>query len=314
MKDELNFIPINLSRNKANSGKKANNGEKNFMSKTKVASIAILILIALFCIDECWYTVEQGERGIVLRFGRVIDVADPGLHLKLPFMDSVQYMSIRTRKIEQKLNIYSKDIQAAQIDISTNFYLAEDSVADIYSQFGTDFARRILIPQLLSKPKDIFGKYNAVDIVQNREKLTTEILTELTRQFENTGINIESIQLENIDFSDEYERSVEERMKAEVEVQKVKQNLEREKLNADMVRTKAKGEADAQIAAATAEAEAIKLISQAEANAIRIKAEALKLNADYIKLIEAQQWDGKLPTTMLPSNSVPIVNPLNPIR
>ena len=143
--------------------------------------------------------------------------------------------------------------------------------------------------------------------MQNREKLTHEIYDDLVSHFKGTGIIIQSVQVENIDFSDSYERSVEERMKAEVEVQRVQQNLERERINADMVRAKAQGEADAKLARATADAKAIEIQGKAEAEAIRAKADAMAKNPDYIRMLQAERWDGKLPQTMLPNSAIPII-------
>jgi regulator of protease activity HflC (stomatin/prohibitin superfamily) len=209
--------------------------------------------------------------------------------------------------VQQKLAVYSKDVQGADVLLSVNYAVSPESVGNIYTVGGMDYQARLIQPQLMSKPKDVFGKYNAVNIVQNREKLTQEIYDELTEHFKGTGIIIQSVQVENIDFSDSYERSVEERMKAEVEVQRVQQNLERERINADMVRTKAQGEADAKLARATADAKAIEIQGRAEAEAIRAKAEAMAKNPDYIRMLQAERWDGKLPQTMLPSSSIPII-------
>lgn len=277
------------------------------IEKFRVAALAVIVACGVILGTNSWYTVNQGDRALVLRFGKISEVTGPGFHFKVPLMDIVEKVSVRTRKTTHKISIYSKDIQGAVIVFSLNYALDASKVADIYSQYGLMFEERIIFPQLMAKPKDIFGKYNAVDIVQNREKLTSEILTEFGKQFSGTGIIAESVQIENIDFSDEYERSVEERMKAEVEVQKVKQNLEREKLNADMVRTRAKGEADAKIAAAQADAESIRLKGTAEAEAIKAKSEALAQNPNYVRLIEAERWNGILPQTMLPTGTVPII-------
>ena len=273
--------------------------------------VPIVVCGVLFAIIICWsgwYTVDQGDRAVVLRFGKLSEVTGPGLHFKLPFVDGVEKISVRTRKNTHKINVYSKDIQSAVIVFSINYALNPAKVGDIYGQYGLMFEERIILPQVMAKPKDVFGKYNAVDIVQNREKLTAEILAELEKQFKETGIIAESVQIENIDYSDEYERSVEERMKAEVEVQRVRQNLEREKISAEMVRTKAKGEADARVMAAESEAKAIALHGSAEAEAIKAKSAALSENPAYVKLIEAERWDGALPKTMLPLGTMPILN------
>ena len=281
----------------------------DFTQNVKLSLVTIFFCI-FFVILMCWsgwYTVEQGNRALVLRFGEVISTSDPGFHFKIPFVDDLVLLSVRTTKRSDTLAVYSKDIQGAEVALSINYSLNPAKVEDIYTKFGQQYENRVLIPQIMSKAKDVFGQYNAVEIVQSRERLTSKIVTELQNQFTDSGILIESVQIENIDFSDEYERSVEERMKAEVEVAKVRQNLEREKLNADMVRAKAQGEADAKIMEATAEAKAIAMRGVAEAEAIIAKATALMKNPVYVQLMQAERWNGVLPTTVLPTNAVPII-------
>ena len=263
-------------------------------------------LIALGLVLGSFYTIEQGERGVLLRFGKVVEVEDSGLHFKIPYVDTVKKMAVRTIKWTLKTAVYSKDIQGAEVKISLNFHLSPASVGSIYANAGMEYDEKLILPQLLSVSKDVFGKYNAVSIVQAREELSKEICKALETKFAPIGIIIESVQLENIDFSDSYEKSVEERMKAEVEVQKVKQNLEREKINADMLRAKAQGEADAKIAQAEANAKSIELVGRAEAEAIRAKSEAMRANPDYVKMLQAEKWDGRLPQSIVPSSSVPI--------
>ena len=275
-------------------------------SEKLIGSVFVLFVVVALGLMGM-YTIEQGYRGVVLRFGKVIDVADSGMHFKIPFVDTVHKMSVRTVKLTNKIAVYSKDIQGAEVVISMNYHLSPDKVQDIYTVNGLNYDEKIIYPQMSAKPKDVFGKYNAVNIVQTREALTSEIQRELEKKFENTGIVIESVQIENIDFSDAYENSVEERMKAEVEVQKVQQNLAREKINADMMRAKAQGEADARLAQAQAQAKSIELVGKAEAEAIRAKSEAMRDNPNYVQMLQAEKWDGKLPSTMLPNNAMPIL-------
>jgi uncharacterized membrane protein YqiK len=88
----------------------------------------------------------------------------------------------------------------------------------------------------------------------------------------------------------------------------VKQNAEREKVQAQIVVTQAQAQADAQLAQAKAAAEATRLRGDAEAAAIRAKADALRDNAGLIALTQAERWDGKLPTTMIPGSTVPFMD------
>ena len=119
---------------------------------------------------------------------------------------------------------------------------------------------------------------------------------------------IESVQVENIDFSDAYEQSVEARMLAEVEVQKLKQNAERETVQAQITVTQAQAKADSVRAEAQAAAEATRLRGDAEAAAIDARGKALRDNPQVVELIRAERWNGQLPTTMVPGSAVPFVN------
>ncbi|MDR2800941.1 MAG: prohibitin family protein [Desulfovibrio sp.] len=273
----------------------------------KIGRSLILIFAVIILFLSSWYSVEQGDRALVLRFGKVIETTAPGLHFKVPIVDNIETISVRTKKLTNKLAVYSRDIQGAEVVLSINYSLIPTSVSDIYTKYGIGYEARVITPQIMSRAKDVFGQYNAVEIVQSRETLTAKVEDELQKQFAASGIRIESVQVENIDFSDEYERSVEDRMKAEVEVAKVRQNLEREKLNAEMVRTKAQGAADARIMQARAEAEAIRLQGEAEAAAIKARADALAKNQELVMLIQAEKWDGKLPQTMVPSGALPFL-------
>lgn len=279
----------------------------NILAPKRMLKYGIAGIFGLMILSGSFYTIDQGERGVLLRFGKVIGVEDSGLHFKIPIVDRVKKMVVRTIKWTLPTAVYSKDIQGAEVKISLNFHLNPASVGDIYANAGMSYDEKLILPQLLSVSKDVFGRYNAVSIVQAREELSKEICKALEVKFAPIGIIIESVQLENIDFSDSYEKSVEERMKAEVEVQKVKQNLEREKINAEMMRTKAKGEADAKLAQAEAEAKSIEMVGRAEAEAIRAKSDAMKSNPDYVRMLQAEKWDGRLPQSIVPSSSVPIL-------
>ena len=130
-------------------------------------------------------------------------------------------------------------------------------------------------------------------------------------------IVIESVQLENIEFSANYLHSIEQRMLAEVEVQKLQQNAEREKVqaqitvtqaNANAVRAEAQANADATRLNGEAQASNIKITGEAQAAAIEARARALGTNPNLVTLVQAEKWNGVLPTTMVPGSAVPFVS------
>jgi regulator of protease activity HflC (stomatin/prohibitin superfamily) len=136
-----------------------------------------------------------------------------------------------------------------------------------------------------------------VTAIQERERLGQEITAAIQKASTGPMLIVESVQVENIDFSDAYEQSIEQRMLAEVEVQKVQQNAQREKVQAEIKVIQAKADADA-----------VRLQGDAEASAINARGKALRDNPGLVDLVAAEKWNGVLPTTMVPGATVPFIN------
>jgi regulator of protease activity HflC (stomatin/prohibitin superfamily) len=255
-------------------------------------------LVIAYLLFGSWYQVDQGERGIVLRWGKLVGESDPGLHFKFPWVDSVRMVTVQTQtKQYRNLEAYSRDQQPADLTVSVTYVVVDPSA--VYSQYGDleVAVTRLIDPRLTAGIKTIFGQYDAVRAIQERAELNTDFGAAVTSAIDGGPVEIISVQIENIDFSDAYEQSVEQRMLAQVEIQRREQNLRTTEVEAQIARTKAEGEA-----------EAIRLRGEAEASAIRARADALRANADLVQLQAVEKWDGKLPTTMVPSTALPFID------
>lgn len=281
------------------------------MNRLSVALVAIVAIVALMIVGGSFYTVDQGERGVVLRTGAVTAIAPPGLGLKLPFIDRVEKVSVQTQTYTwQQVNAYSSDQQPADLKISVTFQVDPERVKDLYARFGTisNAVNRVISPIVNRDIKVVFGQFTAARAIQERGRLNTDAREAVRKALEDEPLILQSLQIENIDFSKEYIRSVEQRMQAEVEVQRLRQNAEREKVQAQITVTKANAEADSTLARAKAEATATRLRGEAEAFAIRARGEALRDNPGLIGLVQAEKWNGALPTTMVPGGAIPMLN------
>lgn len=279
----------------------------------RLIGAAFVVLVIVGAAFDGFYTIDQGELGVQLRNGAVTGVAEPGFHMQVPFIDSVKEISIRTETIDyDNVASYSKDIQAADITIVVTLRPDPSRVTDVYSEYGSvqAMADRVVTPAVYSETKIVFGSFNAATAIAERARLVAEIEAAIRKQVEGAPLILESVQVANIDFSKAFEQSVEERMLAEVEVTKLRQNLEREKVEADIVRTQAAAQADKVRAEAQADADAIRLKGEAEAAAITARGAALRDNPALIQLVQAERWNGVLPTTMLPAGSVPFIDVL----
>lgn len=278
----------------------------------KYIAIIIAVIFLILFIFSSFFSVDEGARGVVLRNGAFIRIAEPGLGWKMPFVDDVIEISIKSyARSYPKITSYSKDQQPANLHVSVTYRVpaTEKEIKALYSTYTTveGLAVNLIDRAVSTQAENVFGHYTAISAVQERVKFGHDLTIAIKSAIIGPVV-IESVQLENIDFSDAYEHSVEARMKAEVEVQTQKQTLDKEKISAEIAVTQAQGRADSELAKATAEAKAIRLRGEAEAYAIEARAKALAQNLNLTELIKAEKWDGKLPTTMVPGGTVPFMN------
>jgi len=274
-------------------------------------------LLFLLIISGSWYTIDQTQRGVLLRNGAFVEVEQPGLHFKLPLIESVYKIDVQTHTRtygagQETMEAYSADQQPAHLRVSVTFHVAPDKAQEMYNRFAGDMEAaisRLITPRMNQEVKVVFGQYTAQKAISARGQLNVDAAKALTDAISYDPIfAIEGVQIEDIAFSSEYIRSVEARMQAEVEVQRQQQTLAQEKIKAEIAVTQATGRANSVRAEAQAQADAIVLKGNAEAQAIKARADALASNANLIALTQAEKWNGQLPTTMVPNGAVPFLN------
>lgn len=273
--------------------------------------VGFVVVMSLILIGTGLYTIDQGERGVILRNGKIVGEADAGFHIKTPLIETVEVLSTREHLAQyEDLWLYSFDQQNATMDVTINYKVNADLVSSIYENYGTrqTMVGTLMSPKIFDAVKNVFGTYTAVRAIQDRTQMGRDVEASIRDAVADPRLIITSVQIKNVDFSDAYEQSVEQRMLAEVEVQKIRQNAEREKVQAEILVIQANAKADARVAQATAEAQAIILQGNAEAEAINARGEALRSNPSIVALVQAERWNGVLPITMVPEATLPFLN------
>ena len=284
---------------------------RGLRGSSRLILIAAVALVAVIILFNGFFTVDQGYRGVHLRLGAVVGIAQPGLGFKIPFIDRVVMIRTQTNsKVYDNMETYSRDQQLAELRMSVTYRLVPDAVDQVYAQFGSEegLVTRLIDRRVNELARTVFGQFNAVEAIQQRSNLNRQIYEQVLEAIDTPIVVIESVQVEDVAFSTAYEQSVEARMMAEVEVQRRSQELEQQRIQAQIVVTQAEGAAEARIAEARAQAEATILAGEAEAQAIRAKGEALRDSPELIALVTAEAWNGQLPTTMPPGGTVPFIN------
>lgn len=202
----------------------------------KLVAGGLIGLLVLVAVGGSFYTIDEKERGVVLRNGKLVDVAEPGLGWKVLFIETVKTLSIQnhTSRYEQ-LQAYSRDQQSAALVVSVSWHVTPDEVAKVYSGYGDlqGLVDRLISRQVPTQVENVFGRYTAIQAVQNRGQFVADVGTAVKAAVKGPVV-IDGVQVENIDFSDAYERSIEERMKAEVAIQTRQQNLATEQVQAQI--------------------------------------------------------------------------------
>jgi len=279
------------------------------MKKGLIILIALVVLAGIVGLT-CTATVETGYTGIVTTFGKVEDrTMEAGLHLKTPFQHIIA-MDNREQKSSFTTEAFSSDIQQVDITGSINYAINKATAMNLFKEVGTDYFNKLVYPRMLEITKGVFSKYTAENLVANRQNLSEAIRDGLYGELTGYGINVISLSIENIDFTDAFTDAVEakqvaaqKKLQAEIEqaqlTMETQQQAERQRINAEAQANVAKINADA-------DAYAVKVRSEAEAEANKMIAESLTEN--LLKEIELRAWDGKLPSFVGGGSSLPILN------
>ncbi|MBT8379637.1 MAG: prohibitin family protein [Ignavibacteria bacterium] len=209
-----------------------------------MAGFIVALLIALL---QCFTIIPAGHTGVIDFLGYVSDnTLKPGVNLVNP-MANVEKMSIKTQELKELMSVPSKEGLSVDLEISLLFKLDSEKANDIYKTVGPNYAEIILVPQFRSVVRGVTARYEAKALyTASREKLAGEIITELEKLVGPRGINVEQAPLRQIQLPERLTKSIEEKLQAEQESQRMEFILTREKQEADRKRIEAKGIADFQ--------------------------------------------------------------------
>jgi membrane protease subunit HflC len=281
------------------------------------------------------YTVDPTEMAGVRRLGTVITTTPigPGLHFKLPFIDTVDMLqvSIATMSIDN-LTVYTIDNQAVKVSVSITYRIPASSVLKLLYQVGrtgnVDIAAN-LQPIIADRTLRVFAKHNTLEISSQRAAIANEIHSSVSQTIVPLfGVDILDLQMSHIEYSTTFTDSVEAAVRAQNDAVRAENTVARVRYEAEQAKVKAEGQAAAVEAAAEGDAQASVTRAKADKESTMLKAEgqaAARItlgdaeahyasalsqalgNTKVTDYINAQHWNGQLPTTSLGS-AMPLVN------
>lgn len=288
-------------------------GRKN-REKTVQRSFVLIgiVLFGLFMLaTESYVIVESGHVGVVRYLGAVQPNPLPeGFHLKKPFLDRVEQVDIRLTRAESAATAASKDLQTVSTKVTVQYSLIGAVAPMTYQRIGVRdvVATTLVAPAILESVKAITAQYTAEQLITKRAEVKLAIQGAINAFINSTleekditgALRIANVAITDFDFSPEFNRAIEEKVKAEQDALKA----ENDKIR---IVTQAEAAAAQRNLAADARAYEIETESKAKAEAIRREAEALRDNPELIQLRMAEKWDGVLPRVS-GENALPILN------
>ena len=206
---------------------------------TKHLARLCFVIVVLMVLGSSGYTIDTGERGVVLRFGKLTGIADEGLHIKVPFIDRVEKLSVRDNNLAIKSEVSSSDIQTIMVEVGLVYSLDPLKVDKIYQTYGANIEETLIRPTLAEKINAIIAQYPIEAFVEKRTEISNRINNAFSEQVAGSGILVRNLLIVNHDFSDDFNKAIEdkkiaeqgaltagftlERMKLEAEAQKIKQ-------------------------------------------------------------------------------------------
>jgi len=246
-----------------------------------------IVLVIAAIILKPFAIVGAGERGVMMRFGKVQNaILDEGIHPILPIITSVKTLSVRVQKTDIQADAASKDLQKVTTDLTVNWNVDPAKANRVYQQIGDEsqIVTSILSPAISEVLKAATSKKTAEEIITKRTELKTEIDNSLKKRLEPYGVIVRDVSLINFGFSPEFSKAIE-----------AKQIAEQEAKQAEFTVKKATQDAQAEINRAKGQAEAQRL-------------QRLTLTPELLQQQAIQKWNGQFPTVMGGGGSLPLIN------
>lgn len=266
---------------------------------------AVMLCLSVFAVVPTGYT------GIKTTFGRVEDdTISSGINFILPWQSIIK-MDNRTQKVQMDTQAFSSDIQQVDIKLSVNYNIDQQTAQVLYKTVGTEYYDNVMFPRIQENTKAVFSKYTAESLVEKRNELSEQVRLATAEDMKPYGINIVSISIENIDFTDAFTDAVEAKQvaaqkKLTAETEQAQKTME-EEAAAKRAIIAEKAKAEQAVIAAKADLEVVQIQAEASLYAGQREAEmnqriAEALTDDLISYYWIKQWNGKLPSTMLSSD------------
>jgi regulator of protease activity HflC (stomatin/prohibitin superfamily) len=225
-----------------------------------IVTIAGLVILALGLLSSTFKIIEPGKVGVQALFGKVQDTyLESGLHMINPMVE-VTTFSIQTENYtmsarssegqvegDDAIRVLSSDGLEVTIDLSVLYKVNPAKAPFILQNIGNDYVDKIVRPVTRTAVRDNAVSYAAVDLYSTkRQVFQFKINKTISDNFAKNGLEVQQILIRNITLPATVRASIESKIQAEQESQKMQFVLAKARQEADVKRVEAQGIADYQ--------------------------------------------------------------------
>lgn len=221
--------------------------DKNSVGKIMMAtSIVVFVLLGAFItVVRSFHSVPAGHVGVVYQFNDIVDQTEAGLVTTLPWQ-SLRQANVQVQRAHfPELNSFSQETQDVFMDATVNYRVDPKDIQDLYTEVGPDYFEKLVPTRVNQLFKDETVKYTAVQIAPNREQIRRNVAERLRTELARFSIFIEDLLIDNIRFSPEFTKAIENKQIATQDAQTARNRVEQARQEAQQLIEKAQGEAAA---------------------------------------------------------------------
>ena len=267
----------------------------------KIMYILVGIFAAVIFLNSLFYTVDETEQVVVVRFGEIVNtITEAGLKIKLPFIESVEVFEKRLLEYDAApKEIISQDKKTLVVDNFARWRISD--LTTFYERVRTEnLAQNRLDEIIYSDLRNELGKYTFNEIIsENRQDIMDQVAALSNVKTADLGIEIVDVRIKRADLPPENEAAVFERMRAE---RRRQANLSRSEGEEESLKIRAETDKQATIIQAEAYQIAQQVRGAGDATALKIYADAYNRDPDFfqfMRTLEAYEKTLKDETTVV---------------
>jgi regulator of protease activity HflC (stomatin/prohibitin superfamily) len=210
--------------------------QQNLFRNIVFAVLAVFLFIMVIAFFPI-VVVGVGQRGVVFNNASGIEdrILGEGVHVRVPFLQTVTKVSVRVQKTEVKAEAASKDLQTVRTDVVVNWHMNAGKVNKIFQEVGDEEAveDRILAPAVNEVVKAATAQKTASEILSKRPELKRDIDTALNKRLTRYNLVLDDVSITNVSFTPEFNKAIEDKQIAQQQAEQAKFLVEKARNEAE---------------------------------------------------------------------------------